>query len=94
MDFFVGAGRALVADIRGEAECLVPTCLGEIRYLEEDLPFSCVTAVIRGAIDLFCLQIFFKELSLYPFKPFRLAISSVRNLALPKLAPRGNSSKW
>ncbi len=50
MDLFVGAGRALVADVRGEAECLVLTCPGEIRYLEEDLPFSCVTAVTTSRV--------------------------------------------
>ncbi|UCH78767.1 MAG: hypothetical protein JSU81_02120, partial [Candidatus Coatesbacteria bacterium] len=45
LDFFLSAGRALVADVGGGAECLVSTAIGDIRYLEENLPFSCVTAV-------------------------------------------------
>lgn len=50
MDLFVEAGRALVADVGGEAECLVLTCPGQIRYLGDDLPFSCVTAVTTSRI--------------------------------------------
>lgn len=45
MDTFIDACRALVADIDGEAECLVATAPGTIRYLDEDLLFSCVTSV-------------------------------------------------
>jgi hypothetical protein len=50
MDLFVEAGRALVADVDGEAECLVLTCPGQIRYLADDLPFSCVTAVTTSRV--------------------------------------------
>ena len=50
MDLFIGCGRALVADVNGEAECLALTAPGDIRYLEEDLPFSCVTAVTTSRI--------------------------------------------
>ena len=50
MDIFVQAGRTLVADINGEAECLVSSLPGVIRYLEEDLPFAGVTAVTTSRI--------------------------------------------
>ncbi len=49
-DLYVDAGRALVADVGGEAECLVLTCPGQIRYLADDLPFSCVTGVTTSRI--------------------------------------------
>ncbi|MCK4247528.1 MAG: GNAT family N-acetyltransferase [Methanomicrobia archaeon] len=45
MDTFIDACRALVADIDGEAECQVLTVPGTVRYLDEDLPFSCVASV-------------------------------------------------
>jgi len=50
MDLFVGAGRALVAELDGEAECLALTCPGTIRYLEEELPFGCVTGVTTSRV--------------------------------------------
>jgi hypothetical protein len=50
MDIFLGAGRALVADVGGEAECLAHTAPGSLRYLGEDLAFSCVTAVTTSRI--------------------------------------------
>ncbi|NIT35962.1 MAG: GNAT family N-acetyltransferase [candidate division Zixibacteria bacterium] len=50
MDIFLGAGRALVADVGGEAECLAHTAPGSLRYLDEDLPFSCVTAVTTSRV--------------------------------------------
>ena len=50
MDIFVASGRALVADVHGEAECLALTAPGYIRYLDEDLPFSCVTAVTTSRV--------------------------------------------
>ena len=50
MDLFVGCGRALVGDVNGEAECLVTTAPGTIRYLDEELPFSCVTGVTTSRI--------------------------------------------
>jgi len=34
MDIFLGAGRALVADVGGEAECLAHTASGSLRYLD------------------------------------------------------------
>lgn len=45
MDWFVKAGRALVAEVNGEAEALTLTAPGSIRYLEEDLPLGAVTGV-------------------------------------------------
>ena len=48
MDLHVEAGHALVADVRGEPECLVTTAPGTIRYLDEDLPFACITGVATG----------------------------------------------
>lgn len=45
LDIFVEANHSSVADIKGEAECLVTTAPGTVRYLKEDLPFSCVTTV-------------------------------------------------
>ena len=50
VDLFVECGRALVADLDGEAECLVISAPGTIRYLDEDLPFSCITGVITSRI--------------------------------------------
>jgi hypothetical protein len=50
MSRYVEAGRALVAEIDGEAECLVCTAPGVIRYLDEDLPFSGVTGVTTSRI--------------------------------------------
>jgi predicted acetyltransferase len=44
-DALIEAGRGFVADINGEAECIVATAPGTIQYLDEDLPLSCVTTV-------------------------------------------------
>jgi hypothetical protein len=50
MDLFVEAGRSSVAEINGEAECLVITAPGTVRYLEVDLPMSCVAAVTTSRV--------------------------------------------
>jgi hypothetical protein len=50
MDLFLKCANVLVADVHGEAECLVTTTPGNIRYLEEDLSFSCVSAVTTSRI--------------------------------------------
>ncbi|MFQ6089338.1 MAG: GNAT family N-acetyltransferase [Candidatus Methanofastidiosia archaeon] len=50
MNHLVACGRALVADINGEAECLVTTAPGTIRYLGEELPFSSITGVTTSRI--------------------------------------------
>ncbi len=45
LDILIDASCARIAEINGEAECLVLTTPGTIRYLHEDLPFSCVDGV-------------------------------------------------
>lgn len=50
MDIFLRAGRAMVAEINGEAECLVASAPGEMRYLAETLPFAAVTAVTTSRV--------------------------------------------
>jgi len=50
MDLFLSAGRALVADLDGEPECLVLTMPGVIRHLKDDLPMSGVTGVTTSRI--------------------------------------------
>lgn len=50
MDRYVAAGRALVAELNGAAECLVLTTPGAIRYLDEDLPLSAVTGVTTSYV--------------------------------------------
>jgi len=50
MDIFLAGGRTLVADINGEAECLVASMPGSLRYLDQDLSFSAVTAVTTSRI--------------------------------------------
>ena len=50
MNIFIKGGRALVAELNGEAECLVASMPGVIRYLDEDLPLSGVTAVTTSRV--------------------------------------------
>src|ERR687887_1055244 len=50
MDLLVEAGRALVGEAQGEAECLVLTAAGTMKYLSEDLPVSCVTGVTTSRV--------------------------------------------
>ncbi|HEX2998947.1 MAG TPA: GNAT family N-acetyltransferase, partial [Armatimonadota bacterium] len=50
VDLFIDNGRALVADVYGTAECLVLSTPGSIRYLSEDLSFSCITGVTTSRI--------------------------------------------
>lgn len=47
---FLSGARALVADIDGEAECIVASLRGDIRYLDEELPLSIVAAVSTSRI--------------------------------------------
>ncbi len=47
---FFGAGRALVASIRGEAECAVHRTPGSFRYHEVDVPLCAVTAVTTSHV--------------------------------------------
>ncbi len=48
LDAVLESGSACVAALRGTAECLATTHDGTLRYLEEDLPAVCVTAVTTG----------------------------------------------
>lgn len=50
MDTWTSAGRALVAEVNGEAECLVLSTPATLRYLETDLPLQAVTGVTTSRI--------------------------------------------
>jgi hypothetical protein len=50
MDTDLACGRPIVADINGEPECLVITVPGDMRYLNEKLSLSAVTAVTTSRI--------------------------------------------
>lgn len=50
MDIFLNGGRTLVADLNGEPECLAASMPGTIRYLDEELKLSVVTAVTTSRI--------------------------------------------
>ena len=50
MDIFVDCGRAWVAEVGGDAECLVLTAPGTMRHLDSDLSMSCVTGVTTSLI--------------------------------------------
>ncbi len=50
MDLVVQCGRALVAEVQGEAECLVLSAPGSLRYLTEELPFAAVTGVTTSRV--------------------------------------------
>ena len=50
MDIYVGSGRAMVAEVDGEAECLVLSAPGTIRHLEDELPSAAVTGVNTGRV--------------------------------------------
>ena len=47
---FLGAGAAIVADVGGEAECLVHRVTGSIRHGVTDLPLSAITAVTTSHV--------------------------------------------
>lgn len=50
LDLFTACGRALVAEVNGEAECMVLTAPGSMRYLDEEVPFSAITAVATSRV--------------------------------------------
>ena len=50
MELLVSDGRVLVADVNGAPECMAGSVPGTIRYLEEDLELSAVTAVTTSRI--------------------------------------------
>jgi predicted acetyltransferase len=47
---FIGSQRAWVAEVNDSAECLVLSAGGDIRYLDKDLPLSCISAVTTSHI--------------------------------------------
>jgi len=49
-DVIIECSRALVAEINGEAECLVLTTPSTMRYLDRDLAFSAVTSVTTSRV--------------------------------------------
>ena len=50
MDVFLAGADALVADINGEAECLVTSAPGDIRYQDETLPLAIIASVTTSRI--------------------------------------------
>ena len=50
MDLYIEASSALVADVNAEAECLVLSVPGTIRYLSEDLPLDVITGVTTSRV--------------------------------------------
>jgi GNAT superfamily N-acetyltransferase len=48
LDRFIASGSAFVAEVNGEAECLVSTVPGTMRYISHDLPLCAVTSVATG----------------------------------------------
>lgn len=50
MDRWIACGPAHVAELNGEAECLVLTAPGTINYLDAELPFSCVSGVTTSRV--------------------------------------------
>jgi GNAT superfamily N-acetyltransferase len=50
LDIFLAGSDVLVADINGEAECLVASAPGDIRYQEETLPLAIVACVTTSRI--------------------------------------------
>ena len=50
LDYFLEDGRILVADLHGAAECMAASTPATLRYLDEDLSLSAVTAVLTSRI--------------------------------------------
>ena len=50
MDLHIECGRALVAEVHGAAECSVVAVPGNVRYLDEELSLSAITAVTTSRI--------------------------------------------
>lgn len=48
--FLKGCSRAMVAELKERAECLVIDWNGDIQYLDEKLPFSCISSVTTSRI--------------------------------------------
>jgi len=49
-DMHLTCGRLLVAEVGGQAECLVSSAPGVMRYVEEDLAFAGCTGVATGRV--------------------------------------------
>lgn len=49
-DIFIECSRALVARIDGEPECAVLSASGEIRHVDQDIPFAAVTSVTTSHV--------------------------------------------
>ena len=50
MDTFLSASRALVAELDGEAECLVTSVPGSIVHLQHEIPMAIVASVTTGLV--------------------------------------------
>jgi hypothetical protein len=50
LDRFLGVGKTIIGEVRGEVESLALTTPGTIRYLEEDLAFCCVASVTTSHV--------------------------------------------
>jgi hypothetical protein len=50
MDTLIEKARTIVADVNGEPECLVVSTLGNMDYLGERIPFSCIAGVTTSLI--------------------------------------------
>lgn len=50
LDRFLGAARSLVAEVNGEAECLVACCDGSIQHLDDEISMGAVLAVTTSYI--------------------------------------------
>jgi hypothetical protein len=50
LDIVIESNRAMVAEVNGEAECLVLGAPGTIRYLDQVLPFFAVTGVTTSRV--------------------------------------------
>ncbi len=48
--FWTHGGKAFVAEMDGEAECLVTSAPGDVRYQDELLPFGCITGVTTSRV--------------------------------------------
>ncbi len=50
LEYWLTAGRTLIAEVDGQAECMVNTMPSDLRYVDEDLPMSCVTGVATSRV--------------------------------------------
>ena len=48
--FITACGQGFVCDLNGEAECLVLTAKGDLRYQRETIPLACVTGVTTSRL--------------------------------------------